>query len=149
MKEKYLFVGGKADGHMIDVPEYYSHWEVPYLSKPPIVPYDDFDKYSTPFEKELYRKIQIANGKNKKFGVFVLNSINDEDVIEIIMNNYKPKQDVELDIRIKTMKNFLEDCLSLMDQIQNHISNENLSRKIYDISMNIFRFLNIQRYKNH
>jgi hypothetical protein len=147
--KKYLFVGGKADGHMIDVIGGYNHWTVPYIqpfNQFPIFEEEELNKFSTScVENETYRKIQWIGDKNDKLEFFVLDSMNNHDIMRIMLSNYKPKQDVENNILIKSMKNLLEECVSLMNESMNHMVTRSIFHKINKTTIKVFKFLNIHK----
>ena len=149
--KKYLFIGGKADGHMINVWENYGHWEVPYIEQisdilTEILTEEQVkSRWQASIKKEVYRKIQWRSGDDKFFEFFVLNSIGNDNIMEIVMDNYRPKQDVELDNRIKGMKILLEECSSLLEEALNHITTHALNRRIWDTILKVFRFMNITK----
>lgn len=148
--KKYLFVGGKADGHMIDVPKHYGHWNIPYIEGisdilTEVITEEQVETTQLSINREVYRKIQWRSGDNKFFEFFVLNSIDNENIMEIVMDNYKPKQDAELDNRIKGMKILLEECSSLLKDALDHIITSSLNRRIWDTMLKIFKFININK----
>lgn len=139
--KKYLFVGGKADGHMIDVKENYSHWQVPYIEQPFQCPYEDVGNYSIPFKVEVYRKVRWESGENQQIEFFALDSMNSHEVTRLFFENYRPKQDVEIDDRIESMKNLLYRCLSILDDSLQRVTDSGVGRKIWDFSLELSKFL--------
>ena len=73
MKEKFLFVGGKADGQILEVPSGYSYYQVPFVGS--------YDRESSDelcaatIEKETYRKMLWKSGDNTTFSIFVFEKL--------------------------------------------------------------------------
>lgn len=143
MKEKYLFVGGKADGHMIDVPSHYGHWEVPVINDDLLYPVEEgYDIYNVTFKKEIYRKIVWRSGDDVDFKFFALESLSNKKVMGMVLDNYKPKQDVELDNRVKSMRIMLERSSKILESSLQWIYDTKHCRIIWDFILEITRFLN-------
>lgn len=144
MIKQYLFVGGKADGHMIEVDSRYNHWEIPVIDGGGFeTPFQDgCGEFQVTFEKEIYRKISWRSGDNVDFGFFALDKLGNEEVMRMVLDNYKPKQDIELDKRVKIMKNMLERCVSMFENSLKWIVDLKQAKKMWDLQFELLKFLN-------
>jgi hypothetical protein len=142
MKEKFLFVGGKADGHMIEVYEGYTVWQVPYRTE-----YDptifSADPMLMTFERETYRKIMWESGDNTKFSFFKLENLSAHEVMQMILDNYQPKRQVEDDKKIKRYEIMLERCVKTMEDLLRSPFPSGLpfTSKFYDLIYDVQKFL--------
>lgn len=73
------FVGGIWDGKRHAIPDAETHIRAPRLSGPRI-------------EYDEYRLVRIAGG-GREFGVFADSTLDDADVLELLIDHYAPPED--------------------------------------------------------
>jgi len=139
--EKYLFVGGKADGHMIMLNRNHHHHQIPYLDAEFSGEYHEH----TPVKAELYRKIKWESGDREIFEFFALESLSNSEVMSIILNNYKPKQEVRENKLISEMKFLLNECISMLNFAHPYITIWSDSNMISKHISKIHKFLNLNK----
>lgn len=134
--KKYLFIGGKADGKMIEAKnEYWEHWEpIPF----PIYPKEDDISYRAEIKKEIYRKIRWGGGSE----FYALASMGNDDIEKRLLENYNPRKEVELNDYIKKLKIKLSQCLSFIQALIDNPSPTNkLWSKIWKFCFDLRLFL--------
>lgn len=139
IKEKFLFVGGSADGQVIQGNGGHSYWEVPVLEKCGDIKPDEL--YHSTIRKETYRKIWWGCGDECRFEFFALESLSTHEVISMVLGNYKPTQDIELDERVKSMKFMLERCVSVFENSLRWVYDNKQCLKIWELVCDLRKFL--------
>jgi hypothetical protein len=145
MKQKYLFIGGKADGHMIEAN--YDYWRVPYIVRDSEIVFCENDgcrPCDRTFDVETYRKIKWESG-DIIFQFFALESLSNSEVMSIILNNYKPKQEVRENKLISEMKFLLNECISMLNSDYPYITMWSDGNMISKHILKIHKFLNLNK----
>lgn len=150
MKKKFLFVGGKADGHMIEADERYSIWQVPYYTEynPMALTINDDPTLMT-FERENYRKIMWRSGDKSDFQFFALENLSNHEVMQMILNNYQPFHQFEENKKFKRYEIMLERCVKMLDDfIRSPFPTDKLMKNVYDLIYDVRKFLFKESNKN-
>ena len=147
MKEKFLFVGGKVDGHMIEVNGGYSVWQVPYYKG--WEPTDNPDPMLATFERETYRKIMWQSGDKSDFQFFALENLSNHEVIQMILNNYQPFHQFEESKKFRRYEIMLERCVKIGEEfLRSPFPSNELMGKLCDLIYDVKKFLFKETNKN-
>jgi hypothetical protein len=141
-KEQFLFIGGVADGQYIDVYNYYSIWQIMSFPGMDFSQHENFDIYSCqPIESTTYKKITWSRDNKTKIQFFALDTLSEGEIMDMVFDNYKPKQDVLLNNTVNTLRFHLENCLSILRDIMNYVTPNPFTRKTWDVMLKAQKYL--------
>jgi hypothetical protein len=147
MKERFLFVGGKADGQIIEVPDGRSYWEIPVVEEGdwPLTG----ESYHAVFKKKIYRKMFWESDDKNTFSIFVFEKLSNHEVMEMILDNYQPKIEVEGEQKIKRFENMLERCVKTLEEVlRSPFLSNKLMDEIWKLVFDVKKFLFKESDKN-
>ena len=140
MIKEYLFIGGISDGQIKEVDDGFSYHQVVIYDDDP-TPIDYIFPITTSFKTAIYRKSKVRSGDDT-IEFFVLSEIDDSAVMKMLFAGYKPKQDVELVNRIKSLKLMLERCVSMFEICLKWIVDSKQAGNVWKFQFELLKFLN-------
>ncbi len=144
--KKYLFIGGKADGHMIEAN--YDYWRVPYIVRDSEMVFCENDEcrpWDRTFDVETYRRIKWESDDRETFQFFALESLPNSEVMSMLLNRYQPKQDIETENKFKKYEIMLERCVEEFEKL---LKNPFRFKETIEFIDKIYEFLHFKRNKN-
>lgn len=147
MKERFLFVGGKADGQTIEVLDGRTYWEIPVVEEGdwPLTG----ESYHAVFKKEIYRKMFWESGDNTTFSIFVFEKLSNHEVMKMILDNYQPKREVEHERKIKRFEEMLEQCVKTLEEVlRSPFPSNKLMGEIWKLVFDVKKFIFKESDKN-